>query len=211
MRCPACAADVQLTKLRQVPRCVRRATDFREVYSDSAPWYEYQVHLCELCGFAGTEQLYRECSGPNFGLAAVLESELGWNLEYAKRSPVERYYHAVHVAKLIDETELVIGHIALTGAWCAMAAGDSESEVYFRREAVDAYANALDEFDLVPREERAGLAYMIGELWRRVGEPDLANHWFRSVEIECATADQKDEQSWLRLAKQQATDPQEWM
>jgi hypothetical protein len=52
------------------------------------------------------------------------------------------------------------------------------------------------------------ITYLIGELWRRIGDDALAQQWFERV------ADEVTEpiaQSWvLEAADQQRTEPREW-
>lgn len=63
-------------------------------------------------------------------------------------------------------------------------------------------------YDSVPRDERAVLVYLVGELWRRIGDARQANAWFDMVpnEVTDSTA-----QRWvLEVARRQQTDPREW-
>jgi hypothetical protein len=86
--------------------------------------------------------------------------------------------------------------------------GDTEAERYFRRHAAWHFADALDLFDGVPAPERAVITYLIGELWRRIGDHEKADDWFDRV------ADEVTEpvaQSWvLEVAEQQRVQPREW-
>ena len=60
----------------------------------------------------------------------------------------------------------------------------------------------------VTSEERAILTYLVGELWRRVGDLGQARTWFGKVHEEVAD---NDDQRWvIAVAEQQRTDPQEW-
>lgn len=43
------------------------------------------------------------------------------------------------------------------------------------------FEEALESYDGVPQEERAILVYLVGELWRRIGNVDKASHWFDLV------------------------------
>jgi len=60
----------------------------------------------------------------------------------------------------------------------------------------------------VPDGERAVLTYLIGELWRRIGDARLAGVWFDRVRSEIIDA---EEQGWvLEAAEQQRDMPREW-
>ena len=60
----------------------------------------------------------------------------------------------------------------LRAAWCCVDEGDIEAERYFRRLAAWTFEQALSSYDGVAAEERAVLTYLVGELWRRIGDFD---------------------------------------
>ena len=60
----------------------------------------------------------------------------------------------------------------------------------------------------VPRDERAVLTYLVGELWRRVGDTSKATAWFNRVPAEVV---ELASQQWvLDAARQQRDCPREW-
>jgi uncharacterized protein len=60
----------------------------------------------------------------------------------------------------------------------------------------------------VAREERAVLTYLVGELWRRVGDGRQAAEWFGRVASEI---EEPATQQWvLDAARQQSDCPREW-
>jgi hypothetical protein len=86
--------------------------------------------------------------------------------------------------------------------------GDIEAERYFRRQAAWAFERALASYDGVERDERAVLTYLVGELWRRVGDLARAREWFEQVEGEITNP---QGQQWvLDAARQQRDCPREW-
>jgi hypothetical protein len=60
----------------------------------------------------------------------------------------------------------------------------------------------------VPREERAILTYLVGELWRRIGDTRMASNWFDSVAGEIV--DPQNQQWVIDAADQQKLNPREW-
>jgi uncharacterized protein len=66
----------------------------------------------------------------------------------------------------------------------------------------------LESFDGVAREERAVLTYLVGELWRRVGETKLSVAWLNRVAAEIA--DPQTQQWVIDAARQQRDCPREW-
>jgi hypothetical protein len=70
------------------------------------------------------------------------------------------------------------------------------------------FEEALKAYDGVPREERAILTYLVGELWRRVGDLRKADYWFDSVAGEIT--DTQSQQWVIDAAEQQRANPREW-
>lgn len=70
------------------------------------------------------------------------------------------------------------------------------------------FERALARYDGVPTEERAVLTYLVGELWRRIGDLNQSREWFDKVGDEIV--DQGSQHWVVAAAEQQRTDPQEW-
>ncbi len=70
------------------------------------------------------------------------------------------------------------------------------------------FESALASYDGVPQDERAVITYLVGELWRRIGDVKLAGDWFERVAVEVIDP---DTQQWVILvAEEQRREPQEW-
>lgn len=70
------------------------------------------------------------------------------------------------------------------------------------------FEEALESYDGVPQEERAILVYLVGELWRRIGNVDKASYWFDLVASEITDP---ENQRWVvDAAQQQRVSPREW-
>jgi hypothetical protein len=124
-------------------------------------------------------------------------------------APSEKYEAAVETALRRGEGPQAIAELLLHAAWCCMAEEDGEAERFFRRQAAREYERALARYDDVPVERRAELTYLVGELWRRVGDRARASPWFERVAGEVIDW---VEQGWLvTLAEQQRDRPDEWL
>ena len=98
--------------------------------------------------------------------------------------------------------------LLLRASWCCVDEGDIEAERFFRRKAAWMFEHALESYDGVAQEERAVLTYLVGELWRRVGDARLASAWFNRVETE--VSDPSTQQWVIDAARQQRDCPREW-
>ena len=70
------------------------------------------------------------------------------------------------------------------------------------------FEESLQAYDAVPREERAILTYLVGELWRRIGDAKKATAWFELVASE--VTDPQNQQWVIDAADQQKLNPREW-
>ena len=70
------------------------------------------------------------------------------------------------------------------------------------------FEESLQAYDAVPRDERAILTYLVGELWRRIGDTKKATSWFDLVEGE--VTDPQSQQWVIDAAEQQKLNPREW-
>jgi hypothetical protein len=86
---------------------------------------------------------------------------------------------------------------------------DIEAERFFRRKAAWKFEEALEGWDAgVDPADRAVLTYLVGELWRRVGDVKAATAWFDRVPSEIVAP---VTQRWIiQAARQQRDNPQEW-
>jgi len=127
-----------------------------------------------------------------------------------------RCEYAAWILEWQQATSLEIGRIYLQAAWYAVrrpqrasstAVGTSEQgEEYYRRRAVTYFERAICDTDL-SFEDKAKTTYLIGELYRRVGEPDKAAQWYERV---AEVVGDDSETRWLvDAAEQQRTNPKD--
>jgi hypothetical protein len=168
----------------------------------------YFVHLCTTCGFAGVERDFRE----EMQLEAETRERVLFELTpvLARELPTGslKYEHAARVAEWQGAEPRYLADLFLRAAWCCVDENDTEAERYFRRHAAWRFTEALALYDGVPADERAVLTYLVGELWRRIGDPELAGKWFDQVPQEVTDL---GAQGWvLEMAVQQREGPKEW-
>ena len=207
LTCPVCANDFRSQTVVATNGYGGKRTDFHERAAGMQP-LPYFVHLCSHCGFSGVERDFTDGAEPSEGLREFVWTSLAPTLEREKLSGSLKYEHAAKVAEWQGSEPRYLADLYLRAAWCAVDELDSEAERYFRRKAAWRFAEALEMFGGVPEEERAVLTYLVGELWRRIGDDAQAAPWFAKVpgEITDATS-----QAWvIAAADQQLRQPREW-
>jgi uncharacterized protein (DUF2225 family) len=184
-----------------------KRTDFHERAAGTQP-LPFLIHMCSRCGYSGAERDFSEEAEVTTSLREHVWNELAPAVNSATLCGSEKYEAASRIADWQSLEPRHTADLLLRAAWCCVDEGDLEAERFFRRKAAWAFEKALESFDGVAREERAVLTYLVGELWRRVGDTKLAEAWFERVPTEIV--DQTTQQWVLDAAKQQKECPREW-
>jgi uncharacterized protein len=207
LRCPNCETQFDSTRLDAVDALGPKHTDFH-VDADWQRTLCHAIHVCRRCGFAGSEGRFFSTAGVNYNVQRRVWSELAPRVGSSPLPASERYEFAALIATWDGAPLRSIGDLWLRAAWCCVDEDDVEAERYYRRHAAWSFERSLAEYDSVDRADRAVLTYLVGELWRRVGDEALAKEWFDRVSEEIVDF---PEQEWVaRWAKQQHDNPREW-
>jgi uncharacterized protein (DUF2225 family) len=164
--------------------------------------------MCSECGFSGGERDFASETEVSPVVREHVLNRLTPTRAANEATGSEKYEAAARVAEWQGMESRHIADLLLRAAWCCVDEGDVEAERYFRRHAAWSFERALESYDTVPREERAVLTYLVGELWRRVGDVRQANAWFDLVAEE--VVDPAAQQWIVDAAQQQRASPREW-
>jgi uncharacterized protein (DUF2225 family) len=206
LRCPSCGQQFISQAVASVETFGGKRTDFHECATGMQS-LAYQIHMCNRCGYSGAERDFTEQTDIGPLVRLHVWNELSPIVSVAMLGS-EKYEAAAKVAEWQGAEHRYIGDLWLRAAWCCVDEGDVEAERYFRRRAVWAFEAALNAYDSIPLDERAVLVYLVGELWRRIGDLSRANLWFDRVPHE--VVDPAAQQWIVDAAKRQQNDPREW-
>jgi uncharacterized protein len=164
------------------------------------------VHSCIHCGFAGSQQRFkRKVSAKVRELVAAHLKPIKWG---SKSSWWRRFEHAARIAEWESRPPEEIANLYLGAAYeCASnSAASARTEAAYRKKAVRFFQKSLDANE-ISSENVPNVTYLVGELYRRVGELEEAAVWLKKAE---ALAAERDDLRWLvMLAKQQRMKPKE--
>jgi uncharacterized protein len=206
--CPVCDNHFRSQSVVSTNSFGGKRTDFHERAAGAQP-LPYLVHTCTACGFSGVERSFVEGAEVSAHVRSQVLTLLTPRIaDQSLVTASDRFDAAAKVAEWQGDHPRHIADLLLRAAWCCVDDGDHEGERFYRRAAAQRFAEALTHDSGVPQSERAVLTYLIGELWRRVGEDDLAHDWLTRVDGEIID---RDDQQWvLEAARQQRTAPREW-
>lgn len=202
--CPVCTEEFKSQSVVSTNSFGGKRTDFHERAAGTQP-LPYLVHVCPGCGYAGGERDFKDDVLDSHARSMLRER---FDAMPKSQSGSEKYERAALVAVALDQEPRHVGDLWLRAAWCAVDEGDHEAERFYRRKAAWAIEEALTPFGGVAQEERAILTYLVGELYRRIGDRRRATHFFDEVEIEIV--DRSTQQWVLDAARQQRDCPREW-
>ncbi len=206
LSCPICGNSFHSQAVVTTNAFGGKRTDFHERAAGTQP-LAYLVHMCGECGYSGGEGDFDHEAEISPLLKEHVLNELT-PLRAETTTGSGKYEAAAKVAEWQGLDDRNVADLLLRAAWCCVDEGDIEAERYFRRHAAWAFERALAKYDAVADEERAVLTYLVGELWRRIGDNVKSYAWFNRVGDEIVD---NSLQSWiLAAADQQRRDPQEW-
>jgi hypothetical protein len=207
LRCPICDHRFRSQAVVSTNSFGGKRTDFHERAAGTQP-LPYLVHMCQRCGYCGSERDFSEEADVSPMLKEHVWNELAPQVGTGPITGSEKYEAAARVAEWQGMEVRYVADLLLRAAWCCVDEGDIEAERFFRRKAAWAFEAALASYDGVAREERAVLTYLVGELWRRIGDDRQAAIWFNRVPGEIN--DPQSQQWILDAARQQRDCPREW-
>lgn len=209
LTCPICETRFTSHAVLSTNSFGGKRTDFHERAAGAQP-LPYLIHICGRCGYAGGERDFSDEADVSPVLREHVLDELAPRLpEVGGTIPGSaKYEFAAKVAAWQGAEPRRIADLYLRAAWCCVDEGDVEAERFFRRHAAWQFEAALSSYDGAEREERAVLTYLVGELWRRIGDLALAGEWFDRVESE--VMDPAAQRWVLDAAWQQRSCPRDW-
>ena len=171
----------------------------------------YLVHVCCRCGYAGDVGGFGDDIKIAPSVRGRIWAELAPRLAPSVRMPwllltapgSEKYEGAAKVAEWRGTNALTVGEFWIRAARCAVDEDDLEAERYYERFAARWFAEALRRNE-VAWDERATIAYALGELWLHLGDVRAACAWFERVIDE--VVEDVSQQSIADAARQRTRD-----
>lgn len=215
LRCPVCGTEFVSHSVVATNAFGGKRTDFHERAAGMQP-LPYLVHMCNRCGYTGAERDFADEADPSPVVKEHVWNELAPTLTATAEHSVglthvtgsAKYEAAAKVAEWQSMEPRYVADFYLRASWCCVDEGDVEAERFFRRKAASMFELALGSYDGVADDERAVLTYLVGELWRRIGDLVSAARWFERVAEE--VIDQAGQEWVLDAARQQRDCPMEW-
>jgi uncharacterized protein (DUF2225 family) len=185
-------------------------------FEEMAPKADREVHAAQTGAWFSQED-WEDANDPmiadrprpeNSTLAEQLAEHLAVRAGEACEDPALRYEHHAQVERWLGHGPLREADGFLRAAWMHEDAKRPEEALRCRRRALACYRKGVDERKwFARREDLVVIAYLVGELHRKLGEVDEGKRWFEQA-IAWSSGLQKM-QELVELAERQALDPRD--
>lgn len=183
--CPICKGKFKVIKVRN-SHCIvdSRDQDFCIHYQNANP-YLYGIWVCPHCGYASPESIFSKITKEECNIIALAlrgkEIKINFTGERSTETGIASYKLAIYFCNLRGCKNSILANLYLKTAWLYRGLDDSRERDYLIK-ALDHYKLAYDE-DPFPIGNLTDLAvrYLIGELYRRIGEYRESIGWFNRV------------------------------
>ncbi len=195
VKCPVCDATFKAKMVKSAsPRISKKDSDFYNKYDVINPYF-YDVWVCNCCGYASMKVDFLKIKEHQKDLVRNKISTKWQGKAYPDiydvNTAVERYKFALYNSAIIEASSSRKAMNCLKIAWMYRILEDSTNETYFIQQALEGFNDAfINESTPLYGMDHGTLMYLIGELYRRVGEIDNANLWFSKL-ITSTNVDQK--------------------
>ncbi|MEW6376461.1 MAG: DUF2225 domain-containing protein [Thermodesulfobacteriota bacterium] len=162
-----------------------------------------EIQTCPHCGYSGYEEDFKERK-----VTKELKEFVKHNIRphaRCKMLPIwKKYEFAALIAIRRGDPNREVAELYLRGAWCCQLNEEKVGERYYRFKAIEYFQNAFKANETL-KEEKAIYTYLMGELYRRIGDVEHMVLWFDRVK---GTIGEDEGLKWLMdLAIQQKTHP----
>lgn len=187
--CPVCANDFKGINYKQKGfKFLNRESDFHETFEGGTP-IMHDIWVCPSCYYAAKKEEFAKIK------VKEIEKIMNAKLERAKtvkgveftkirdyESSIASYKLAIMCYEKMEFGSGYVGNLYLKMAWIAREKRKKDDEQKYLKLTLEKFEKAVEE-----REEFAGQLseigkiYLMGELYRRVGEYNRAEEYFKTV------------------------------
>lgn len=192
--CPVCSRIFKSRVVKtSAPKVKSRDTDGCVRYETINPYF-YDVLVCPVCGYAALKVDFPKIKSYKKEIILMKIGNQWQGREYPdlydEELAIERYKIALLNAVVGEFKDSTKATLCLKIAWMYRLLEKEKEEIEFLKKAVEGFLIAYESEDTpVYGLSDYSLMYLIGELYRRIGDYDNANQWLGRVIV--GRADQK--------------------
>ncbi|MBJ92879.1 MAG: hypothetical protein CMP23_00230 [Rickettsiales bacterium] len=215
LHCPLCATRFAGHSVLAGRASGPLSSDLRR-YPEGPDPIPLQLNSCPECGYSGEVSAFEEfapepeleVAEEELSLAELVRSRLSPKAQEAHADPALRYEQHAVLEGWLGRGPLRQGDAWLRAAWMHDDASRPQEALRCRDQALSHYRRGLDERRwLRRREDMVVVAYLVGELSRRLGREEAALRWYeQSIAWSSGLQHMQD---LVELAERQAREPRD--
>lgn len=186
VNCPVCGKETKIKAVRSnVSKMTKRDSDFM-IYYDVVNPMLYEIMYCKVCGYAGLPGDFSSLTGIQ-RKAVLAKITPSWKSKeypeiYDVDNAIEQHKLALLNAVVKESKPSGKAILCLKISWLYRLKGDRDQELVFQKQAVQGWELAYEneDFPLYGLDIYSAL-YLIGELYRRIGDNEKALRYFGMV------------------------------
>lgn len=201
--CPVCDTELEGNIIMSTNTFGGQTTDFH-TRASGFDVLDFVITTCHKCGFTDYSSEFGEKYTITDDFRNFIKNELTPNTGERLQTSL-KYKFAALLSEFTNADVMITANNYLRAAWFAT---DKVDEKSYRLAAVDFFKEGLESGQL-PESEAITITYLIGELYRRVGNQELATTWFNRTVREGEGRGDEESLSIVQIAIQQRDDPKD--
>lgn len=206
--CPICGNSFITHNYRTKSlNIINKESDFHEIYEVINPLV-FDMWVCPECYYAAKKEDFENIDVKlieRFVKDRSLRKKIAENADFKLMRNYETgiisYELAINCYENRKPSSAFLGSLYLKAAWIAREKGDSDKEKKYLTEVAARYEQSLSVGEKTGGQlSELGLIYLLGEIYRRVGDIDKAGKYFMRV---ISDVESKNEKAILRMATDQ--------
>ena len=201
--CPVCNTKFLTSKVRSSAiRTEKRDTDLCVHYKTVNPYY-YGIYVCKKCGHASTEAKFDSLSKDEVNIIKNSISSKWIERDYGGERTVQEaiicYKLALNEGVILNWEKTYLANVCLKLAWLYRINNDINNEAKFMGYAMENFKYAYDNENILSSGmDEITVAYLIGELNKRLENFEEAINWFQKCIKSPNLKDKKSLETMIR-------------
>jgi len=202
--CLCCGVTFDSQKVTHTNNFGPVTTDTFEMAVGEQP-IRFLVYTCPGCG-------YTKASAENGSMdqetRQIVEERITPKLDGMEISSSRKWEFLAILKEAKGLSDFAVGSLYLRAVWCSSLDGQKADELKYRRKVIEYFQKAFEK-EGVMENRFYWTAYLVGEMYRRLGDGLNARIWFDRVIA--MNYKHPDRAFWVKWATQQKTEPMEYM
>lgn len=208
VECPVCETTFITYNFKSKSLPIKeKESDFHEIYDFLNP-LAFDIWVCPECLYAAKREDFEDVNTELIEKVAKdknkrkkIANRANFNLPRDNNLGILSYRLAIMSYRYRKQSNAFFGSLYLKACWIAREQGEKDIEIEFMRLVTDYYEKALSSGEKIGGQlSELGLIYLLGELYRRLGDLDKAGKYFMKVKQD---PEIKKEKAILRMSDTQ--------